>query len=234
MNLSRFFLMMAATQAIFASCKKDINIVSSIASLTVINASTDNPSIVGMISDTIVPFYLNLAPISYQSFAEYGYPAGNVPLILVSAADTTQVLFQGKFNLQAGGTYSFYVVGKFKALDTLFMQDKIINYSDSLAGVRFINLLPGSRSVSINLQSNLPTQTEFANLSYKQITPFETYPDTSCITSYNFEVRDQTSGNLLTTFSWNFTVHKNNTLVISGSENPASPVPINVFQVNNF
>jgi hypothetical protein len=109
-----------------------------------------------------------------------------------------------------------------------------MNYSDSISGVRFINLSQGSKPISINLQGNLPAQAEISGLAYKQVSVFKTYPDTNGISSYNFEIRDQASGNLLTTFSWNFTLFKNNTLVITGSEDPSIGTPVNVFPVNNF
>lgn len=233
MKLINLFLLFSFLTLV-VSCKKDIARAAPNTSLTIINASFNNQSINASISDTIVPFYINQAPIYYQSFNEYGVPFGNVPLILVSATDTSSPLLQATFNLQAGAVYSLYITDNPKGIDTVFMQDNITNYSDSLAGLRFINLAWGSMPISVNLAGNLPSQTEFVNLSYKTISRFKTYPDTNGISNYNFEIRDQMSGNLLSTFSWNFTLFKNNTLVLTGSEDPSSSDPISVFQVNNY
>jgi hypothetical protein len=95
-------------------------------------------------------------------------------------------------------------------------------------------LSSGSQPISINLAGNDASQMEFNPIGYKQITAFKTYPDTCGISSYNFEVRDKATDNLLTTFQWSFSLFKNNTLVISGSEDPASSTPISVFAVNNY
>jgi hypothetical protein len=234
MQYAKYFLNLSILIVGFGSCKKDTNPLYSIAALTIVNASPNNPSIVATISDTLVPFYVNQSPIAYQSFAEYGNPSGNTPLNLVSAADTSVPLFQGKFNLKPGGIYSLYLVGQIKAIDTVFRQDIIPVYQDSVSGLRFINLVQGSQPISVNLQGYFPTQTEFSGLAYKQISDFKTYSGIGGITSYEFEIRDQSTGNLLTTFSWHFSLYKNNTLVISGSEDPNSTTPTSVFQVNNY
>src|SRR6185369_10245432 len=126
------------------------------------------------------------------------------------------VLFQGKFDLTAGGLYTIFVVGADKLVDTMFLQDFIPVITDSSAGVRFVNLAQGSSLISVNLEGNDPAQTEFSNLGYKQVSNFKSYTGMNGITYYNFEVRDQASGNILTTFSWNIVLFKNQTLVING------------------
>src|SRR5258706_3990982 len=99
MKTDKLFLIGVLIVLLCTSCKKDIVGLSQIASVTVINASPDNPSIVMSISDTMVPFYVNQAPISYGAFQEFGYPSGNVPLTVVSASDTTHPLFQTELHL---------------------------------------------------------------------------------------------------------------------------------------
>jgi hypothetical protein len=215
-----------------SACKKTSSGTSGIASLNIINASVDLPSVVVNFSDTALPFYLNQAPISSNSSMEFGVPAGANPLIVVSSADTVKPVYRGTLDVQAGGIYSLYLAGQGGVADTVFTKDEIPVYADSSVGVRFINLSPDSKPISVNLAANDPTQTEFSNLTYKQIVGFKTYSANSNIGgSYNFEIRDQASGSLLTTFSWSYTLSKNNTLVINGSENDSS---IAVFQVNNF
>jgi len=215
-------------------CKKDTLPVFSNSSLTVVNASFENPIFAVTISDTLIPFYRNQSQIYYQSFGEYGYSSGNFPLIIVSASDTTKPLFKANFNLVEQGIYSLFLAGNSKSLDTVFVQEHFTNYDDSLAGVRFINLATGSGPISVNLMGNDPVQKEFSDLGYKQISAFKTYSTSGGIYSYDFEIRDQVSGDLLTTFTWYFTNFKNQTLVISGASDPAIGSPISVFQVNNF
>lgn len=228
-----FFINLVLSAIILFSCKQENNIVSPIASMNIINASPDNQQIVAAFSDTMVPFY-NTSDIAYGSYQQYGNPQGNVPLILISSADTSLPAFQAKFDLKAGEIYSLFLAGQSKTLDTVFTRDFIPLYSDSVSGVRFINLSPASLPISVNVEGNDPTQTEFQGLSYRNITDFKIYPITGAVSGYNFEIRDQASGTLLTTFYWSGTLHKNNTLVISGSEDPTSPYPIQVFQVNHY
>jgi hypothetical protein len=111
------------------------------------------------------------------------------------------------------------------------MQDHIPSHTDSSAGLRFIDLSPGSAAFSINLAGNSPSQTEFSNLGYKQISAFKSYPANSSIGgSYNFEIRTQENDSLITTFSWTYTLHRCHTIVLSGLVSNG----LTVFQVNNY
>lgn len=217
------------------SCKKESNKTYSTSSITVINGIQGGPSIVATFSDTIMPFYLNQSPISYGSGKEYGISSGSTPLMIVSSDDTSRPFCSGPINLKPGEIYSLYVAGQGKAVDTLLMQETIPVYNDSVSGGRFVNLSAGSLTVSVNLQGNSTTQAEFSNLEYKKVSAFKSYSANSAAPgNYIFEVHDQATGDLLTTFQWNYTLFKNSTLVISGSTDPASPTPISVFPVNNF
>lgn len=221
---------------IFGACKKELPPVESNSALTIVNASLGNPSIIATFSDSMLPYYLNVGPISYGSYTEYGVPSGKTPLILVSSADTTKPLFQQMLTMQTGGIYTLYITGQGHGGqgDALLLRDTLPFHTDSIAGIRFINLSPDSGPVSINLQGNFPSSLEFSNLNYKEITSFKNYAAANGVQNYNFEIRDQVSGNLLTTFSWGFNVFKNNTVVISGSANPTYNTPIGAFQVNNY
>jgi hypothetical protein len=186
--------------------------------------------------DTPISFHLNKALVQYGSSIEYGITAGTTPLTIVSAGDTSNPLISGSIDLKAGGIYSLYLAGQNgKAVDTVFMQDLIPAYNDSVSGVRIINLSVDAGKISANLVGNPVGQNEFSDLGYKQISTFKTYSAMSNIPGYyTFEIRDQTTGDLLTSFDWSYTVFKNSTLVLCGSKDPAAPSPISVFQVNNF
>lgn len=231
--IGRFILI---TIVIFA-CKKDTNPSYNTSSIIVVNAVEEPANIVVNFSDTALPYYLDQEPISFASSIQYGIPSGKTPIVVVASSDTTQPLTTMSVNLIGGGIYSLYIAGSGipqTPVNAFLLKDTIPAYSDSVAGVRVINLSPASAPVSINLQGNSPVQTEFSNLAYEAISNFRSYPDTAGITQYTFEVRDQGTGNLLTTFSWVFTLFKNNTLVICGSEQAGSVTPISVFQINNF
>jgi hypothetical protein len=231
--IPRFFIV---TMVILASCRKETPGTLSSSSITVVNTIETANELAVYFSDTALAYYIDQAPVPYASSLEYGIPSATTSVLAISSFDTAMVMAT-TLALKPGGIYSLYFAGSGLPqvpVDVVFSQDTIPVYSDSAAGVRFISLSPGSGPVTVNLQGNLPTQTEFPALAYKQISAFKGYPDTSGITSYTFEIRDQASGNLLSTFQWNFTLFKSNTLTICGSENPNSMTPINVFQINNF
>ena len=214
----------------FYSCEKyTFNIPSPNASLSVIHAAMDLPSVNVNLTDPRGPFYTFQQPISYGSSFEWGLPAGNVPVIIISSADTNNSILNTKFDLKPSGIYSLYILDESAKTSTLLLEDTIPAHSDSAAGARFINLIEGSQPMTVNLQDNPFTQTEFSNIGYKQITTFKSYMGAGGITGYNFEIHDQQSGDLLATFYWNFILYKNYTIVISGDQSN-----ISVFQVNNY
>lgn len=213
------------------ACKKDTQSVSTDASLSIVNASASNTSIVAIFSNQIAAFYTYQTSINYKSLLESGMPAGNVPLTLVSSADTTKPFFKGQLNLNAGGVYSLFIADKGSSTDTLLTKDHIVAYADSTAGVRFINLCADSGPINVNVQGSAIA--DFSNLNYKQWTSFKTYKVLSTANSYTFEIRNQ-SGDLLTTFIWRYAIHKNNTIVMSGTIAAGSSAPFSIWQVNNY
>ena len=91
-----------------------------------------------------------------------------------------------------------------------------------------MNLLNSNQSVSVNLIGN-SNGSEVSNLVYKGATQFKRYAVTTNISSYTFEFRDATSGNLITTYTLrgvnggingsiaiNNIIYKNSTIVLTG------------------
>jgi Domain of unknown function (DUF4397) len=223
------------------ACHKSSGGISSPASLNIINAIANSQPIIPVLGTSGAIQYFNSAQtVSYGNAQLYSPLSGPNSLYIVQNTDTLQInskveLFSGTLNLTEGGIYSFFLTGDTTAVDTFFVQDQIPAYSDSTSGVRFVNLSPGSGPMSINLQGNPASQTEFSNLGYKQISSFKAYPANSSIPgNYTFVVHDQVSGDSVV-YTWTYSLYKNNTIVIAGSENPSSVnYPINAFQVNNF
>lgn len=226
------YLLFGAIILVMDSCKKDVQPIVNSSSLTIVNTAPDIPGIAVTFAEKRIAFSLSQGTIGYQSATEYANPAGQVPLTLVSSADTTRPFFQGNLNLISGGIYSLFISAKNGTIDTLLTKDHIVNYQDSVAGMRIVNLSPDAGPVSINLQGN--TTADFNNLNYKQVSAFKTYPATPNIGyAHTFELRDK-ADNLLLTFNWYFTLFRNHTLVICGSKDPTSSTPLAVFQVNNY
>jgi hypothetical protein len=218
----------------FYSCKKSNSVTSAISSLNIVNAVIDIPSVYIYFTFSDSNYYLQQSPLSYASSAEYSAISGLRPLSVISSNDTVKPLYQTSLDLKAGGIYSLFLFGHGRQVDTLLVKDSLPLYTDSLAGVRFVNLAPGSLPVSINLEGNYPVSNELSNLAYRQISTFQTYSASSGVLGYNFEIRDQASGNLLATFGWPLPLFRNSTLVITGLGDGLGGGALSIFAVNNF
>ena len=103
------------------------------------------------------------------------------------------------------------------AIDNVLIQENYTRtYADSVFGVRFINLAPGSNPISVDIQGNA-NGTEAASLAYKAYSGFNKHPATAAIISYTFEFRDAASGKLLASYTLNTPYFHNSTLCFSGS-----------------
>lgn len=233
----QIIVILLLAEVLNTSCKKDsYNNIVPTATLNVINAAPDVPSLNVNLTSTPIAYSLYQQPIYYATSWEWGLPPGDSPIVIISSLDTSNALFSGNINLKAGGIYSLYILNGIAKGNALFLQDSIPVYQDSLAGVRFINLSPDSHPITINLVGNSPSIKEFGPLSYEQISSFKAYNAKSMNTNgfYDFEVRDQDTGDLIATYSWQFSLFKNNTIVISGFVNPLNSSPLTLFPVNNY
>jgi hypothetical protein len=221
---------------IFFSCKKSsYNEVVPTAALNVINAATDVPALSVNFTRNPISFSKYQQLISYGASWEWGLPPLDTTISLISSADTSNIFYSSPFSFKAGKIYSLYVVSGAAKGDILFMEDSIPAYQDSAAGIRFINLSPDSGPVTINMQGSDPGQTEFQEMAFKQISPFKKYSIASPFNgAYNFEIWSKTTNTLLANFTWSCRFQRNHTAVISGSIDPSSLTPINVFPVNNY
>jgi hypothetical protein len=229
-------ILLPAVLLLSLACKKSLYTnATPTAGLNVINAAADVPNLNVNFTTNPIPYYQYQQPIVYGSSWEWGRPPGDSPISLVSSLDTTKAFYSGYFNLKADSTYSLYLLSGAAKGDLIFMRDSIPIYSDSTAGIRFINLSPDSGPVTINLQGNNPAQTEFPALVYKQISPFKGYSAGSQTGgAYNFEIRSSTTQSVLANFSWSFRFQRCHTVVMAGSVDPLSATPFNAFAVNNF
>ena len=215
------------------SCQKSSHPVTP-ASINVVNALSGSDQIIPIFgTNESIRNFANAQTISIGSSMLYTLLSGPIDLYVIQSTDTAlfdkSKLFTGKFNLINGGIYSLFLAGDTTNPDTLFIQDNIPTYTDSLAGLRFVNLSSPSHHFTINIQGHdQVNQLEITDLSYKSITPFKQYLTNSSIPgNYVFEIHDQATGDLLTNFTWNYTLFKNSTLIIVG---PSTQV----YQIDNF
>jgi len=222
------------------SCTKEANSVKTgaISAITVVNAmGSANPFIVDLYgANSVAVYYATTRQIGYGSYYDYSIPSGNMPLTIYQTTDTLHPVYKNTVNLQPDAIYSLFLSGLDVANpDTLLIQDHPPYHSiaDSTVGVRFVNLSQDSNPISVNIQGTA-NGSEVSSLSYKSITDFKSYPATINIAQYTFEIRDASSGNLLTTYTYNVAPFQNITIAVIGEEDPLSTVPISTMQINNY
>jgi hypothetical protein len=228
-------LFILAAAVVLYSCGKSNNSNPTVSAFNIINAVNNSQGIIPNFGDSSI-VYATHQQVPYASSYLFSPSTGTSPLTLVQATDTSHIFFSGNFKLIPGGIYSLFVSGDtLTGTDTLYSVDNIPYYpvTDSVIGIRFVNLSKASLPMSVNIQG---TPTPIANnLTYRQLTAFQTLPAILSVGgSYTFEVRDAVSDSLLTTYTLNFSPLKSQTLVIAGQELVNATVPLNMFSVNNY
>jgi hypothetical protein len=179
-------------------------------------------------------FPATAASIKFGAAAKYN-TAGGANNVLVTTAASKTSLYSGTLNLDAGGIYSLFLCGTSTAPDTMLIKEQISNYSDSSAGVRFVNLSPQSPAMKVNIAGAAGT-TVVDPIAYKQASAFIKFSATTSITGnkYTFEVRSAANDSLLLTYPWSYTRFRNNTLVITGYATQGSSPTLKIYPVNNY
>lgn len=178
-------------------CKKSTVKLSPLASLNIINASVNLGTVKVNFTDLKGLYSSITTTVAYGANTPYGVNAGvSVPVTIVPTSDTTKTAFTGSFTFDNGGIYSLYLAGQSTAVDTVFAKENIPSFTDSLYGVRFINLSYNSVPIKVTL-STTPTVTEFSSLAYKQYSAFKTYSGKLTTATDTFVVRNANTDSIL-------------------------------------
>ena len=197
------------TISFLASCKKQgFSSNQEVTVLNIVNAIPGSSGIIANINNKL-PYYLNQTNTGYGAVKFYSFPGGSASLSLRQTTDTTHELLGLNLDLPNHKVHSLFLTGSVSAPESIFMTDDLPLHAndghggiDSSAGVRFINLSPGSSPISVNLVGQ-PNGSEVSSLAYKAITSFKNYPTVAAISSYKFEFRNTSTGTLLTTYTIN-------------------------------
>ncbi|MBS1605714.1 MAG: DUF4397 domain-containing protein [Bacteroidetes bacterium] len=259
MRSKNLFLFALLSQSV-VSCSKQ-SVPPSPPSLTVINAVVGSaPLVTDLTGAGAITWFSGADKIAYNSYSTADYGDNNqLPsspglqrLALYQYPDTlpqAKPLYNLTLTLPPGSINSLFLMGTVDEPDTLFVADQlpVSAISDSVAGIRFVNLSPHSAPVSINL-SGRANGSEVAALSYKGITAFTGYPATQDIASYSFEFRDAATGTLLATYTadginnaesdpYNPTKiwrNRNTTLALLGVAGGSGDQALSVLMINNY
>lgn len=251
--MKRLFISGAVIALAVTACKKEIDKPNVPGSYTIVNA-TDVAAAKAYASGHEI--YWNILPatdnVAQYVSANYAVVAGPVLFKAVDAADTTKILFAsaGKTDeLEEAKLSTLFLTGNAVAgyEGILLKNESLPIYSDSVMGIRYINLVPGDAALNVTLSAST-TVNEAANLNYKQITNFKTYPALQSTAPITFQARDA-SGTLLGSFILPYTPSasgnyktsaipfarfKNLTLVIKGAIGGTGTNAIGIFPVPHY
>ena len=204
--------------AAFFSCGKSNNPPGT-ASLTIVNAvAGSNPLYTNSSTTQALEWYYEAGQISFGSFAEFSSYSGRQPLALYQDTLAQSVpLYNLTLTLPIGTIHSLFLTGTTSVPDTMTTVDTPPYHPapDSSMGIRFVNLSPGSATVSVDIQGEA-NGSEAASLPYKGITAFNNYPATAAVSAYTFEFRDASSGALLASYRAKATPYLNYTIALEG------------------
>lgn len=196
--------------AFISSCKKDNYKIPPIGSLTLVNVITGGKPI---------KLGSRVTSIANNSSSQLALKTGENELYVWPVGDSTHPYYtDSKFNIQDREVYSLFLAGTESSVSGVLIKEDIPYRTDSTGGVRFINLSPNSPLLNINLVST-PSVSEVSNLGYKQYSDFRTYPALANTVPYSFQIKNATTGVVLSTYAFNSSNlprFSNITLVIRG------------------
>jgi len=198
-------LTLLAISGMLAACKQNNLPPANVsASLSFANAIVGSAPLVSKFGNVNIIYsaVTSVNKISYGGSSTFSEASGIIPVSFIQTTDTTHTLFTDNLNLQTGGVYSLYMTGTVAQPDTVFIHENLAYHAatDSVAGIRFINLSPGTNPISVDIKG-MANGSEVTALAYKGRTGFKTYKADHTVTSYVFEFRDVTLGTLLATYT---------------------------------
>lgn len=221
---------------ILMACSEDDNDFPKVASVKVVNAINGVSSVIVKIGDNPITYSTTASKVGFGASKVYGLEAGTQSeLQIVPESDSLDIIYSELLNL-GPSSHSLYLIGIAGSEENLLVTDDFKQFTDSIVGVRFVNLSPNSSSLNIGI-SGEATNT-VSGLGYKDITDYLEFPAKAIDGPYAFEFKDA-AGNILSTYSLNlfppgFTVtpatKRNLTLAVIGLDD----TELSITRVNNY
>ena len=213
-----FILLIVASS--LAACKQDNIKLSSLTSLNVTNA---------VVNGATLTLNTSANTVGNNGYGQFALLAGQTKVDLFDDNELSYAYYQNIIATVNSSYYSLYLTGTDSAhVQSVLVKENYQNYTDSVAGVRFIDLSPGSNPVSVDIQGNA-NGSEVGNMAYLSYTTFKKYSATAANSTYNFEFRDAATGTLIASYSLTTPTFKNVTLALAGLESNATIIQINEY-----
>lgn len=188
-----------------SACKKDDdNIQLDAGAINVTNAVIGGGTLTFSTTNSIVSSANTIAGNAYTFMPlTSGQTPVNLSVPAVAATATTPavpavVYYNQTLAVDNTTNYSLFLTGTSPSTveSVLIKENYTRNYADSVCGVRFINLSPGSNPISVNIKGSA-NGSEVTSLAYKAYGDFKQYPAKSANKIILFEIRDAATGTLL-------------------------------------
>jgi hypothetical protein len=166
----------------FTACEKDKHQLYELSNLNIIN------SIFGGTAAKLNSQSRNI-PVNLPS--SFSLRAGNNRIYVFPNTDSLHPYYDSSIVTHDKEGYSLFLTGNVSNIESVLIKEDLPYHTDSVAGIRFINLAANMPAVNITL-STTPTVNEANDLAYKQYTGFKTYPGLYN-SSYVFQVRNAAS-----------------------------------------
>jgi hypothetical protein len=193
------------------ACKKETKLFDA-CSVTVVNAIVGSNPIITDFNQVhpIATYYATATQINYSSFYQFSMRSGSYSFVAYQTTDTLTSIYnvanhEKEFDFLPKGIYTIFLCGQVTPIlksEAVIVSENIPAYSstDSVMGIRFINLSPGSDPVNVTLSTSTNIN-EVSNLVYKNISIFKSYSTTAAINSYTFQFRDPITNSIITSIT---------------------------------
>ena len=223
----------------FAGCEEDAAAPRMISSLKVVHALTDAPPLHINYFGEEISFADNPA-LAFGETGRYTIPANVDRMIaFTSAEDTLSNIYQQSVNFEAGDIHSLFLTGQMENIQGLLLKDKLLTFTDSAVGVRFVNLSPDVGVISVGTGDE--SGDVISGLDFRNASDFMALPVTQEIGAYQFQFKDDGDHGLvsvefnpLPTFGRK-PIFKNVTFVLIGlSDDGSGSGSLSVMQIDHF
>jgi len=180
---------MIIVSVVLVSCQKDGAGSAPLGSIKIVNTITGGETArFGSLTTTV----------SSNNHVNYSLSLGNPAIYVWPASDSLKPYYNsGKgVTVAAGDYYSLFLSGTPSQNEGILVRESYQNYTDSVAGIRFINLSPNSSPVNVTLSTSTSVN-QFSNVGYKEYTSFKSFAAASINTNYTFQVRSASNPTLV-------------------------------------
>ncbi len=238
--MKRNFILLCCSAVLgITACKKDLNLPTDVANITVVHTVTDVPTL--LVNTSGKQGVWKALADSYTGKVSYGAILGNPfktasakDLKIASATDTLGSIYRAgaDFSVQPGDLYTLLLGGTIQAPESILIKENLVARADSTTGVRFINFGRLTKSIKVNIRNS--NTAGASQLNYKAYTDFKVFDAKYQHPNYVFEFRDEETNNLLVTYTFVVARTYNVSLVLRGISGGTGTNALAITRVNHY